>query len=159
MDTSGGMRWGGGGGGVLNWSIGIDMDTLMCIKWMTNKNLLYKNKEEKKRMIESTIFTGFTFSQNELTFLKAQFKWLLLRLVDLGSTLETKWDNSVWCMSVPVRGHPALNSAPLGVLTSDQVCVMRLLKYHLRFKAPDQYVFFLKLEDNCKPKERSGDEL
>ena len=62
MDTSGGMLWGGGGGGVLNWSIGIDMDTLMCIKWMTNKNLLYKKKEEKKRMIESTIFTGFTFS-------------------------------------------------------------------------------------------------
>ena len=31
-----------GGGGVMNWAIGIDMDTLMCIKWMTNKNLLYK---------------------------------------------------------------------------------------------------------------------
>ena len=35
---------GGGGGGVMNWEIGIDMYTLMCIKWMTNKNLLYKNK-------------------------------------------------------------------------------------------------------------------
>ena len=34
---------GGGGGGVMNWDIGIDMYTLMCIKWMTNKNLLYKN--------------------------------------------------------------------------------------------------------------------
>ena len=33
---------GGGGGGVMNWEIGIDMYTLMCIKWMTNKNLLYK---------------------------------------------------------------------------------------------------------------------
>ena len=32
----------GGGGGVMNWEIGIDMYTLMCIKWMTNKNLLYK---------------------------------------------------------------------------------------------------------------------
>ena len=29
-------------GGVLNWAIGIDMYTLMCIKLMTNKNLLYK---------------------------------------------------------------------------------------------------------------------
>ena len=29
------------GGGVMNWEIGIDMYTLMCIKWMTNKNLLY----------------------------------------------------------------------------------------------------------------------
>ena len=33
---------GGGGGGGMNWEIGIDMYPLMCIKWMTNKNLLYK---------------------------------------------------------------------------------------------------------------------
>ena len=44
---------GGGGGGVMNWAIGIDMYTLMCIKLMTNKNLLYKknfflNKTNKK---------------------------------------------------------------------------------------------------------------
>ena len=32
--------WGGGGG--MNWEIGIDMYTPMCIKLMTNKNLLYK---------------------------------------------------------------------------------------------------------------------
>ena len=31
-----------GGGGVLNWEIGIDMYTLMCIKLMTNKDPLYK---------------------------------------------------------------------------------------------------------------------
>ena len=42
MDTKGGMPRGGGDGGVLNWVIGIDMYTLMCIKLMTNKNLLYK---------------------------------------------------------------------------------------------------------------------
>ena len=42
MDTKGGkLRW-GGDGAVLNWAIGIDMYTLMCIKLMTNKNLLYK---------------------------------------------------------------------------------------------------------------------
>ena len=28
---------GWGGGGVMNWEIGIDMYTLMCIKWKTNK--------------------------------------------------------------------------------------------------------------------------
>ena len=39
MDTKVG-KWQGGGG--MNWEIGIDMYTLMCIKWMTNKNLLYK---------------------------------------------------------------------------------------------------------------------
>ena len=38
MDTKGesGM---GRGGGVMNWEIGIDMYTLMCIKWMTNKTI------------------------------------------------------------------------------------------------------------------------
>ena len=33
---------GGGGGGVMNWEIGIDIYTLICIKWITNKNLLFK---------------------------------------------------------------------------------------------------------------------
>ena len=32
-----------GGGGVMNWEIGIDTYTLIYIKWITNKNLLYKN--------------------------------------------------------------------------------------------------------------------
>ena len=41
MDTKGGKQgWGDGGG--MNWEIGIDMYTLICIKWITNKNLLYK---------------------------------------------------------------------------------------------------------------------
>ena len=34
----------GFGGGVLNWAIGIAMYTLMCIKLMTNKNLLYQKR-------------------------------------------------------------------------------------------------------------------
>ena len=38
----GGKAAGGGGGGVMNWAIGTDMYTLMCIKLMTNKDLLYK---------------------------------------------------------------------------------------------------------------------
>ena len=42
MDTKGGKRWVGGDGSVINWEIVIDMYTLMCIKLMTNKNLLYK---------------------------------------------------------------------------------------------------------------------
>ena len=42
MDTKGGKPRGRGHGGVLSWAIGIDMYTLMCIKLMTNKNLLYK---------------------------------------------------------------------------------------------------------------------
>ena len=42
MDTKVGKPQGGGDGGVMNWAIGIDMYSLMCIKLMTNKNLLYK---------------------------------------------------------------------------------------------------------------------
>ena len=41
MDTKGG-KWGCGGGGGMNWEIGIDIYTPICIKWITNKNLLYK---------------------------------------------------------------------------------------------------------------------
>ena len=40
MNTKGGKPRGGGGG--TNWEIGTDMYTLICIKWITNKNLLYK---------------------------------------------------------------------------------------------------------------------
>ena len=32
---------------MMNWAIGIDMNTLMCIKLMTNKNLLYKKNKIK----------------------------------------------------------------------------------------------------------------
>ena len=42
MDTKGGKQQGAGGDGVMNCAVGIDMYTLMCIKLMTNKNLLYK---------------------------------------------------------------------------------------------------------------------
>ena len=51
-----------GVGGVMNWTIGIDMYTLMCIKLMTNKNLLYKtinkikfkNSKKKKKLHKPT---------------------------------------------------------------------------------------------------------
>ena len=41
MDTKG-RKWQGKGGAVMNWEIGIDIYTLICIKCITNKNLLYK---------------------------------------------------------------------------------------------------------------------
>ena len=51
-----------GGGGLLNWAFGIDMHTLMCIKLMTNKKLLYKKineifKKEKKGNVIHTHIT------------------------------------------------------------------------------------------------------
>ena len=38
----GGKVVGGDGGGVMNWEIGIDIYTLVCIKQIANKNLPYK---------------------------------------------------------------------------------------------------------------------
>ena len=53
MDTKGGKRRGG-----MNWEIGIDMYTVICIKWITNKNLLYKkiNKikfKKRKKIVQA----------------------------------------------------------------------------------------------------------
>ena len=36
------MGGGGAGGGGMNWEIGIDIYTLICIKEITSENLLYK---------------------------------------------------------------------------------------------------------------------
>ena len=33
-----------GNGGGMNWEIGIDIYTLICIKWVTNKDLLYSTE-------------------------------------------------------------------------------------------------------------------
>ena len=45
MDTKGGKRREGVGGGGMNREIRIDLYTLICIKWITNKNLLYKKNK------------------------------------------------------------------------------------------------------------------
>ena len=42
---------GGGGGGGMNWEIGTDIYTPICIKWITNKSLLYKNNKIKFKSI------------------------------------------------------------------------------------------------------------
>ena len=47
----------GGAGGVMNWEIGIDIYTLICIKWITNKNLLYKKKNSLKKDITTNNYT------------------------------------------------------------------------------------------------------
>ena len=68
MDTKVGKWWWDGGGGVMDWAIGMDMYTLMCIKLMTNKNLLYteinkikfKNKTKCNKNKRVTIETPFS---------------------------------------------------------------------------------------------------
>ena len=44
-----------GSGGGMNWEIGIDMYTLICIKWITNENLLY-NKINKIKFLKKKIY-------------------------------------------------------------------------------------------------------
>ena len=39
----------GVGGGGMNWEMGIDKYTLMCRKWITNKNLLYEKNQIKSK--------------------------------------------------------------------------------------------------------------
>ena len=41
MDTKGESGQ-GGGGDIMNWEIVIDMYTLICIKWITNKTCCVK---------------------------------------------------------------------------------------------------------------------
>ena len=59
----GGNPW-GCGGGVMNWAIGIDMYTLMCIKLMTNKNLLYKKINKIKNNNNSKTNRGLKVTFN-----------------------------------------------------------------------------------------------
>ena len=40
--TPRGESGGEGSGGVMNWEIEIDIYTLICIKWISNRNLLCK---------------------------------------------------------------------------------------------------------------------
>ena len=54
----------GEGGGGMNWETGIDIYTLICIKQITNKNLLHKkikfNLKKKNVDCLSTVFGDFT---------------------------------------------------------------------------------------------------
>ena len=63
VDTKGGKPWWGGDGGVLNWAIGIDMYTLMCMKLMTNKNLQYKKKikQTNKKTTNTKLALGYLY--------------------------------------------------------------------------------------------------
>ena len=60
MDTKGG-KWGGGGG--MNWATGIDIYTLVCVKQITNKNLLYlkKRKKEMQKLDKALVIMDLIF--------------------------------------------------------------------------------------------------
>ena len=60
--------WVGGGGGGMNWEIGIDMYTPIRIKQITNKNPLHKkiNKIQKKKNSSSFQKAKLEFAGNYL---------------------------------------------------------------------------------------------
>ena len=70
MDTKRGKQQGRGCGGVMYCVIGIDMYTLMCIKLVTNENLLYEKKNKliyKKRLNKKTFFSDSLFKNVSIT--------------------------------------------------------------------------------------------
>ena len=101
MDTKGGkLRW-GGDGGELNWAIGIDMYTLMCIKLMPNKNLQYKkrNKTTTTKKISLVCLIIFYFSI-----------WVLVICMG-GSLFENSWSckrmvRALYDKSILIRSLP-----------------------------------------------------
>ena len=59
---------------MMNWEIGIDIYTLICIKWITDKNLLYKKinkiiKFRKKINVASMMSAGLRGSCENHEFL------------------------------------------------------------------------------------------
>ena len=64
---------------MLNWAIGIDMYTLMCIKLMPNKNLQYK-KTNKKTNKQKKILVC-----QETEFFLEDFSFGLFNIMILGS--------------------------------------------------------------------------
>ena len=92
----------GGGGGVMICEIEIDMYTLMCIKLMTNKNLLYKkinkikfrtkkvicdNDQIKSPFIEKIKYTMIVF-QEKKKFLPPSFMYYNTKSYDVTEEKE-----------------------------------------------------------------------
>ena len=74
----------------MNWEIGIDMYTLMCIKLMTNKNLLYKKINKIKFKINKDFFL--------FLFLFLFFFWLHRNTWDLSS--PTRYQTGAPCSGI-----------------------------------------------------------
>ena len=58
----------------MNWAIGIDTYTLICIKWITNKNLLYKKinkiKFQKQKIKEDSFVNKSSLSGTQCIFMQ-----------------------------------------------------------------------------------------
>ena len=81
MDTTGGKRRGGGGSGVMNWVIGIDMYTLKCLKLMEKKK---KGKGKQSPILaKRKQYWGLDFEDNVGGVVPTIFKaFIILRPFD-----------------------------------------------------------------------------
>ena len=119
MDTKGEKAWWGGDGGVLNWAIGIDMYTLMCIKLMTNKNLQYKQTNKPKKQY-STFFGLFIWKYVNINVSDIKKKFFFFSCVGssqhVGSS-QTRAQTHVPCIGRQILNHWATREAPLTKLS------------------------------------------
>ena len=67
------------GGGVMDWEIGIDIYTLIGIKWISNKNLLYKKINKIKFKNSKKKWKPYIILLNSLTHFTYKIKWIDLR--------------------------------------------------------------------------------
>ena len=67
----------------MNWEIGIDMYTLICIKLMTNENLLYK-KINKIKFKNSEKKSQYHTRKKKIVCLLEHLKCVLLILTETG---------------------------------------------------------------------------
>ena len=70
-----------GDGGVINWEIEIDIYTLICIKWITNKNLPYKkiNKIKFKKKYVRNYKVGVGRTNCDTTINNTHNKQIILK--------------------------------------------------------------------------------
>ena len=91
----GGKAAGVGGGGAMNRAIGIDMYTLVCIKLMTNKDLLYKKINKIKFKNFKKNVTGQT-KQKQKRILRSVWKdRRRARRVLLGRNISRRREQSI----------------------------------------------------------------
>ena len=97
MDTKGGKLQWGGDGGVLNWVIGIDMCTMMCIKLMTDQKIIIKKIKclsywicEDKTVTCLLILLTLSFTEQKfLILMKSNLSSFSFKDLAFGAYLKT----------------------------------------------------------------------
>ena len=94
---------------VMNWEIGIDIYTLLYIKWITNKNLLYKkiNKIQKNKI--TNIFYLFIYFC---------LLWVFIAAHRLSLVAASRGYSSLQCTGLYCGGFSYCRARALGMRAS-----------------------------------------